>query len=630
MDEALLLTSLAVLILLAGFCSIIFNKLKLPPLIGYLVAGIIVANFWNLNAEGENVVSILSDMGLVMLMFCIGLEINLKKIKKQGLFAIEVAAIQLPLMVFGGFLAGTFLGFNTLQCITLGAIISGSSTAVVMAVLKSQGKLDKEHIEMLVLITIMEDIGQVIILSMLTPMLAGTFLDTNSLIVMIVSILVFMLASIAIGLRIVPRIMNWVSDNVSSEVLVVFSIGLAFGMALLSTFVGLSMAIGAFLMGMMVASCRKSKEINHDIEPMKNLFMAMFFISVGMEVSLGSLADNIGMIIVFYLIFAGFKISTVFLAYWVGNEKARTGFVSAVSLAAMGEFAFIIAKEALDHGAVNEAFYTSVIGAALISMIMLPFLTKFADRIWDKADSKCPMKVRTVIDRINMARDNLYMNMSATSRKSQKALHRSMTHAYMNVMFIALIEILFYILMPYGIEWLQDAFGGSTTLWGIALLVVNFLVLALPTYHLVNNTKYLDELVIAGARRVAHMNGRDGEPGRLYQKYLDLNTYIIVAIIDCVILFVIPNPLNLVSQLIVFMIAGVLIVLMYRKTNRTPQEGDGEDEEEAPEGTAQAEPVGIPESPSGPEKVVIHGTSDQTGDDIEIFIPDNGDRKSGF
>src|SRR5574344_14964 len=196
MDEILLLTSLAVLVLLAGLCSIVFNKLKLPPLIGYLVAGIIVANFWTLNEEGESVVEILSDMGLVMLMFCIGLEINLKKIKKQGLFAIEDAAIQLPLMVFGGFLAGTLLGFNTLQCITLGAIISGSSTAVVMAVLKSQGKLDKEHIEMLVLITIMEDIGQVIILSMLTPMLAGTSLNTNGLIVMIISILVFMISSI--------------------------------------------------------------------------------------------------------------------------------------------------------------------------------------------------------------------------------------------------------------------------------------------------------------------------------------------------------------------------------------------------------------------------------------------------
>ncbi len=630
MDEVLLLTSLAVLILLAGLCSIVFNKLKLPPLIGYLVAGIIVANFWDLNAEGESVVGILSDMGLVMLMFCIGLEINLKKIKKQGLFAIEVAAVQLPLMVFGGFLAGMLLGFNTLQCITLGAIISGSSTAVVMAVLKSQGKLDKEHIEMLVLITIMEDIGQVIILSIITPMLAGTSLDTNGLIVMIISILVFMIASIVIGLRIVPRIMNWVSDNVSSEVLVVFSIGMAFGMALLSTFVGLSMAIGAFLMGMMVASCRKSKEINHDIEPMKNLFMAMFFISIGMEISLGTLVDNIGMIVIFYLIFASFKIGTVFLAYWVGNEKARIGFISAVSLAAMGEFAFIIAKEALDHNVVDDAFYTSVIGAALISMIMLPFLTRFADRIWDKAEEKCPARARTIIDRISMARDNLYMSMAATSKRSQKALHRSMTHAYMNVMFIALIEILFYVLMPYGIDWLYNAFGGNTTIWGIGLLVLNFLALAVPTYHLVNNTKYLDELVIAGARRVAHMNGQEGEPGRIYQKYLDINTYIIVAVMDCAILFVIPNPLDLLSHLAVFIIAGILIFLIYRRTSRKSQSDFTEDEDEEMMDDTPTEPVEIPESTLGPEKVIVHGVTDQVGDEIEIFIPDNGDRKNGF
>lgn len=631
MDEILLLTSLAILTVLAGICSIVFNKLKLPPLIGYLVAGIIVANFWNISEEGEMVVSILSDMGLVMLMFCIGLEINLKKIKKQGLFAIEVAAIQLPLMVLGGFLAGTLLGFNTLQCITLGAIISGSSTAVVMAVLKSQGKLDKEHIEMLVLITIMEDIGQVIILSMITPMLAGASMDSNSLIVMIVSILVFMIASIMIGLRLVPRIVNWVSDNVSSEVLVVFSVGLAFGMALLSTFVGLSMAIGAFLMGMMVAASRKSKEINHDIEPMKNLFMAMFFISIGLEISLGTLADNIVLIFVFYLIFAGFKISTVFLAYWVGNEKARTGFISAVSLAAMGEFAFIISKEALDAGVVDQSFYTSVIGAALVSMIMLPVLTKFADRIWDKAVDKCPPRTMNVINRINMVRENIYQNMSATSKKSQKALHRSMTHAYMNVMMIALVEIVFYIIIPIGADWLLDAFGGMRIVWIVLLLVANFLALALPTYHLVNNTKYLDEIVIAGAKRIAHLEGRNEEPGKLYQKYLDINTYIMVTIIDFLILFVIPNPLTMIQHLAVFLIAGVIIFLLYRKTSRTTQEDlQPEQEGDVPDETAEEIISTELPLPVGHETVVIPGRTEQTEDDIEIFIPTGRDNKNRF
>ena len=231
MDETTLLTSLAVFTLLAAACSIIFNRIKLPPLIGYIVAGIIIANVWVVTAEAEMVIEILSDIGLVMLMFCIGLEINLKKIRKQGIFAIEVAVIQLPLMVLGGVIAGTFMGFDMVQCICLGAIISGSSTAVVMAVLKAQKRLDKEHIEMLVLITIMEDIGQVIILSMITPIMASNdpSIDINSLIVMIASIIVFMVASLLVGLRLIPRMINWVSDNVSDEILTVFSVGLAFG-----------------------------------------------------------------------------------------------------------------------------------------------------------------------------------------------------------------------------------------------------------------------------------------------------------------------------------------------------------------------------------------------------------------
>ena len=201
MDELTLLTSLAVFTLLAAVCSIIFNKIKLPALIGYIVAGIIIANLWEVTPESEEVVEILSDIGLVMLMFCIGLEINLRKIRKQGIFAIEVAVIQLPLMVLGGIVGGTIMGFDMVQCICLGAIISGSSTAVVMAVLKSQKRLDKEHIEMLVLITIMEDIGQVIILSMITPIMASNSptIEINSLIVMIVSIIVFMIVSLLVG-----------------------------------------------------------------------------------------------------------------------------------------------------------------------------------------------------------------------------------------------------------------------------------------------------------------------------------------------------------------------------------------------------------------------------------------------
>ena len=563
MEELALLTSLAVFTLLAAACSIIFNKIRLPPLIGYIVAGIIIANVWTITNDSEQIVSILSDIGLVMLMFCIGLEINLRKIRKQGLFAMGVVIIQLPLMMLGGIVAGMLLGYDMVQCICLGAIISGSSTAVVMAVLKSQKELDADHKESLVLVLIMEDIGQVIILSMITPIMASNdpSVDVNSLIVMIVSIIVFMVASIVVGLKLIPRAINWVSDNVSDEILTVFSVGLAFGMALLSIYIGL-------LMGMMIAGSRKSKEINHKIEPMRDLFMAIFFISIGMEITVSSLIDNIGTIIVLYLIFLILIVVAVFIAYWVENETCRNGFLSAVSLATMGEFAFIIASEALGFGAIDQSFYTSVVGAALLSMIILPFLSRYSPRIWDKSVEKCPRPIYATCCRLNETRERVYSRVYATSKKSRKAMYRSMTHSYINILAIAAIEIAFYFLIPVCVDWITANFGGTRDLWSIVMLMVNFAVLMMPVYHLVNNVKFLDEMIIGGARRIAKREGNLSEPGAIYQRFLEINTYIMVLIIVALIVIICPNSVGLWQHLVVLGLAAIVLAVFYLKRLR--------------------------------------------------------------
>ena len=570
MEELALLTSLAVFTLLAAACSIIFNKIRLPPLIGYIVAGIIIANVWTITNDSEQIVSILSDIGLVMLMFCIGLEINLRKIRKQGLFAMGVVIIQLPLMMLGGIVAGMLLGYDMVQCICLGARISASSTAVVLAVLKSQKELDADHKESLVLVLIMEDIGQVIILSMITPIMASNdpSVDVNSLIVMIVSIIVFMVASIVVGLKLIPRAINWVSDNVSDEILTVFSVGLAFGMALLSIYIGLSMAIGAFLMGMMIAGSRKSKEINHKIEPMRDLFMAIFFISIGMEITVSSLIDNIGTIIVLYLIFLILIVVAVFIAYWVENETCRNGFLSAVSLATMGEFAFIIASEALGFGAIDQSFYTSVVGAALLSMIILPFLSRYSPRIWDKSVEKCPRPIYATCCRLNETRERVYSRVYASSKKSRKAMYRSMTHTYINILAIAAIEIAFYFLIPVCVDWITANFGGTRDLWSIVMLMVNFAVLMMPVYHLVNNVKFLDEMIIGGARRIAKREGNLSEPGAIYQRFLEINTYIMVLIIVALIVIICPNSVGLWQHLVVLGLAAIVLAVFYLKRLR--------------------------------------------------------------
>jgi CPA2 family monovalent cation:H+ antiporter-2 len=611
LDEALLLTSISLFTLLAGVCSIVFSRVKMPPLIGYLVAGIVIANVLTVSETGMTAVEMLSDFGLVLLMFCIGLEVNIKKIKKQGRFAITVAVVQLPLMVVGGIVAGMLMGYNPVQSIALGAIISGSSTAVVMAVLKSQNKLSKEQIDMLVLITIMEDIGQVIMLSMLTPVLAGSSMEVTSLAILIVSIAIFMVASLVIGLWIIPRIVNWVSDNVTPEILIVFSVGLAFGMAWLASIAGLSMAIGAFLMGMLMSGCRKAKNINDSVEPMKSLFMAMFFISVGMEVHVSTLAGNLPTILIFYGLFAVLKTATVFLGYWLGEETGRNGFISAVSLTAMGEFAFIISKEALDYGVVGEEFYTSVIGAALLSMVSLPLLTRYSDRMWDGGSRRCPDFFRNWIDAADGLRDGLYAGFRTTTKKSKKAIRRGMTFAYIDVLVILFIEVIFYAAVPIVGPMLADAFGGDLHLWYFALVMLNFVVLLIPTTYLVKGVREIENIIVKNSRRLMSMDGEEEadlvRKEDRYRRYLEITTLLMVTLIDLILIAIVPNPLGLAEHLYVIATAIVIVAILYYFTMRYNASRRAEMESEA-----SLEPDDGRELPPGYEEDAVRDVDDGT------------------
>lgn len=567
MEEAILLTVMATYTLLAALCSIVFNRLKLPALIGYLVAGIIIANAFTVTEDWHSVVEILADIGLVMLMFSIGTEINISKVFNQGVFAIKIALVQLPLLVVGGMILGPALGFSFVQSIALGAIISGSSTAVVLAVLKSQKVLDDEHIELLVLITIMEDIGQVVILSMITPLLAGSTLDTNAIIVMVISILIFMVVSLVVGLKFVPRIINWVSENVSKEVLVIFAVGLAFGMAILSLKIGLSMAIGAFLMGMMISPCKCGEDLNHHIEPMKNLFMAMFFISVGMEITVELIIQNIPMILAIYLIFAFLKWSTVSLGYWICAADGRTGFVSAIGLIAMGEFAFIIAKEAYDFGVFTDAMYTSVIGAALVSMITLPFLTRYSDRIWVFGGAHMPRPIKRAGIILSNTRDDVFEGFDTSTAKTKKAYTKGMTHAYFNIVLIAVIQIAFYWLVGPTSAWLHEYFGGELLWWEIGLVVLNIFALMPPTARLIANAKIVSGLILSSCSRITMARGEELS-GHFFNSLHRLNTFVVMIAIDFLIVLIVPNPLGLVEHLICLLIALLFMTIAFVKARR--------------------------------------------------------------
>jgi CPA2 family monovalent cation:H+ antiporter-2 len=557
MNEIELLTSLAMFLLVAAVCSIVFNKIKLPPLIGYLIAGIVIANTIDVSESAETVVEMLSNMGLILLMFCIGLEINLKKLRKQGMFAMKVAAVEIPFMVLGGTVVGSLLGLDSIQSICLGGVIAGSSTAVVLGVLNMQNRLPRDQIETLILVIIMEDISQVIILSMLTPLMAGSELDAGGLAAMVFSIMFFMIVSIFAGLKLMPRIINWVSDNVSPEILTITAVGLAFGMALLASFAGLSVAIGAFLMGMMIASSRKSKDILHEIEPMKSIFMAMFFISVGMEIALGTLMDNLILTLVFLVMFIVLKTMAVFFGYWIGGEEPRSSIAQAVSFLAMGEFAFIIAKQAFDYNVFSEGIYTAIVGSALLSMICLPFVSKNAVPLWDWAARTCPDPIVGVLKKMNATKRTFYENIASTSKKTRKEISSSMTISYMLLLVVAFVEIIFILVTPIIREWGTTYFGGSDTMWSFLILLVNLFALYIPIYRLVSNLK-----IISTISKKADSLKKTDYGSRLIKSVVLADASILSLIFAVLILFIIPNDLGLMEHFLVLGV-GLIILIAY-------------------------------------------------------------------
>ena len=561
---------MAVLIVLASFLSIALTKLKLPSLVGFLVAGIIIANYIDIPEGSHDVISIFSNLGLIMLMFAIGMEIDLKKMKIQGKFAILIAVVQIPTMLFVGIIAGSIMGFSSVQSITLGAILSGASTAVVLAVLKTNNVLDQNKMDILVLVMIIEDISQVIMISVLTPMMQGDSLSTDSLIVLIIKIVIFMVVCSTLGLKIMPRILDWVYERSNDELISLFCIGILFVIALLANISGLSVAIGAFLTGVMVGMSRPKHIVEHYIDPLKSLFMAMFFISVGMEVSVDSLVNNIPMIITIYLIFATFMFIAVNIGYWVANGEGLSGWISAASMCTMGEFAFIISKQALDYNLYDQSMYSSIVGAAIVSMFMLPFLVSSANKSYSAIGKICPSPLKKAAGFLTTERDLMYRGLTFASRRSKERFRKALTNAVFLVLLIVLIEIGFFFAYDPLSAWLTKNFGAEEYTWRLLILFVNIAVLLEPCRRLAKFLRFTFYFVEKGKKQLSSWNRDEQLPPNFFENFSALA---VGAFITVTIVIFVPNGIDNFTHIIILLVVLALTVIAqgvkYKKGSAT-------------------------------------------------------------
>ncbi len=328
---------------------------------------------------------------------------------------------------------------------------------------------------------------------------------------------------------------------------------------------------------MMIAPSRKNKEILHDIEPMKNVFMAMFFISVGMEIGLGTLIDNIGLTLIFLVMFVVLKVLAVFFGYWLANENARDSFSSAVSFLAMGEFAFIIAKQALDYNVFTQGIYTSIVGAALLSMITLPLISKDAAERWDWAASRMPGKILRSMKALDNIKVSFYARIALASKRTRKEIGGSMNRSYYGMIFIVMVELIFTLITPPLREWGIEYFGGTDWTWNFMILLLNLVVLYAPVFWTIESVK----TVISIADRQA-TGTKTRREHNFVDRFVVSNSWMIALMVTITILIIVPNGLDIWEHIVVLLIALVFLLYINRrsvtmKVDLIPFEDEGPD-----------------------------------------------------
>ena len=396
-------TDLAVIMILAGIVTLAFFKIRQPLIIGYLFAGMLIGPLSPLwasflpergTAETGDAVGILSDIaalnvfaeiGVILLLFVIGIEFPFAKIRSIGKVSILVGSLGLFLTLIAVFYACTLLGLGFMDSLFLAAALSISSTAIIVKVLEETGKIKKESSILVLGILIVEDVIAVILIASLESIaLAGTVSIEGAIAVVVVAT-VLIVGTFTVGIRTIPKLIDKVASAENREILLLSVLGVCFGYALLANIVGLSVAIGAFLAGVLVAES-KSAEVSKILSsPIKDMFVAIFFVSVGALMDVSQLENYIFIAIALIAIALGMKLGGNLLGNLMLKQSKPKALRSAFTLAApRGEFSIVIIKVGVDAGVVS-AFLFPLIGViAIITAFITPFLVKTSDYVIPK------------------------------------------------------------------------------------------------------------------------------------------------------------------------------------------------------------------------------------------------------
>ena len=469
-----LVKDLALILMVAGIVTIIFKKLKQPLVLGYIVAGFLVSPHmpYTMSVIDESDIKTWADIGVIFTLFSLGLDFSFKKIVKMGASPIIATVVIVFSMMMLGISVGHGFGWSKMDCIFLGGMLAMSSTTIIYKAFDDMGLRQQKFAGMVMSVLILEDILAIVMMVMLSAIAGGSNPDGEQMLGSIVKIGFFLVLWFIVGIFAIPWFLRSVRKLVNNETLLIVALGLCCGMAVLSTKVGFSSAFGAFVMGSILAETVEAEKIIKLVEPVKNLFGAIFFVSVGMLVDPKILVEYaLPILALVCTILVGQAILGT-LGFMLGGESLKSAMRCGFSMSQIGEFSFIIASLGLSLGVISNFLYPVVVAVSVITTFLTPYMIRLATPTYLVMEKHLPDKLINVLNHFAMSHP------STTQQSKWKSLLKQMTIntvAY-SILSAAVITLMFTFVLPFmrslfpgwRLHWYANAITGLLTIIIIA------------------------------------------------------------------------------------------------------------------------------------------------------------------
>ena len=469
-----LVKDLALILMVAGIVTIIFKKLKQPLVLGYIVAGFLVSPHmpYTMSVIDESDIKTWADIGVIFTLFSLGLDFSFKKIVNMGASPIIATVVIVFSMMMLGISVGHGFGWSKMDCIFLGGMLAMSSTTIIYKAFDDMGLRQQKFAGMVMSVLILEDILAIVMMVMLSAIAGGSNPDGEQMLGSIVKIGFFLVLWFIVGIFAIPWFLRSVRKLVNNETLLIVALGLCCGMAVLSTKVGFSSAFGAFVMGSILAETVEAEKIIKLVEPVKNLFGAIFFVSVGMLVDPKILVEYaLPILALVCTILVGQAILGT-LGFMLGGESLKSAMRCGFSMSQIGEFSFIIASLGLSLGVISNFLYPVVVAVSVITTFLTPYMIRLATPTYLVMEKHLPDKLINVLNHFAMSHP------STTQQSKWKSLLKQMTIntvAY-SILSAAVITLMFTFVLPFmrslfpgwRLHWYANAITGLLTIIIIA------------------------------------------------------------------------------------------------------------------------------------------------------------------